>query len=58
MKIYISHGAGPIDWFVVEPQDDPDAQVASLRDVGRTVIELDVEPWQGLDEETKQILMR
>jgi hypothetical protein len=31
----------------VEPRDDPGRQVESLRRAGRTVIELDVEPWNG-----------
>jgi hypothetical protein len=36
-----------VDWFIVEPRDDPGRQVESLRRAGRTVIELDVEPWNG-----------
>jgi hypothetical protein len=54
VTLYISHGAGSgrkdpdgpkVDWFIVEPRDDPGRAVASLRRAGRTVIELDTEPY-------------
>lgn len=35
-------------WFVVQPIADPEPQVESLRQSGRTVIALDVEPNMGL----------
>ena len=56
---HISHGAGipnqprsesMVDWFIVEPRDDPDrlaAQVDSLRRAGRTVREIVVGPYEG-----------
>ena len=53
MKVYVSHSArrstDDVEWFVVGPQDDPVAQeqqVADLRRVGRTVVELDVKPYK------------
>jgi hypothetical protein len=58
VRLYISHGAnsgghidGPpwVDWFIVEPRHDPERQVESLRNGGRTVIALDVEPYYGVD---------
>lgn len=49
-RIFISHGAPRFDrtvnWFIVEPRDDPDLAVISLLRADRTVIELDVEPYQ------------
>ncbi len=55
VKLYISHGAGSghsdpggpeVDWFIVEPREDPYLEVATLRRHGRTVIAIDVEPYQ------------
>lgn len=47
MKLFISHGAWPNqDWFIVEPRENPDEQVASLLAAGRSVYELDVVPSQ------------
>lgn len=48
MRLYISHGAGRDnpDWFIVEPRDDPAAQIASLLDAGRTVYALDTVAWK------------
>lgn len=54
-KVYVSHGAGSThdgkyepDWFVIEgPSGMLARQVASLRDNGRTVIEIDAVPWNG-----------
>ncbi len=54
--IYISHGAGPEDWFVVEPQVgtqqsmagtpiDIEMAVGSLIAAGRTVYRVEVSPW-------------
>ena len=59
MKIQISHGADPDDWFVVSPLPGATGRsvtgtvitsemaVDSLRQAGRSVYELDVKPWQG-----------
>lgn len=53
MKLYLSHGAGNgpgdpnPDWFIVEPRDEPMAQVRSLRLAGRAVYEINARPWQG-----------
>lgn len=42
MKLYISHGADRENpnWFIVEPREDPNEQVRSLVNAGRTVYEL------------------
>lgn len=62
VTLYISHGAGSgihtgdleqvtTDWFIVEPRDDPERlarQVKSLRQTGRTVIELNIRPYTNL----------
>jgi hypothetical protein len=60
VKLYLSHGAGSghhpdptaatVDWFIVEPRDDPEAlaqQVDRLRRGGRTVMPLLVTPYIG-----------
>lgn len=56
MRIYVSHGArlstkgDDVTWFVVEPQKDPErleAELESLRRIGRTVVTIDVEPRAG-----------
>lgn len=52
MKIQISHGADPADWFVVRPMPHEnvgmnDAQVGSLLRAGRSVYELNVGPFLG-----------
>jgi len=59
MKLFISHGANPDDWFIVEPREGQTVQsvagtpitteiaVASLRAAGRTVYEIDAEPFAG-----------
>lgn len=48
-KLYVSHSAD-LDggkWFIVEPRDNPERQVESLRRAGRTVYELKAKPWGG-----------
>lgn len=61
VKLYVSHGASSmpddtddlsfgesgdfVDWFIVEPRDNPDRQVESLRRAGRTVVCVRVRPW-------------
>lgn len=63
MRIQVSHSApradGTVDWFVVRPLPGEEESsvagtpitnelaVASLRAAGRSVIEVDAEPWQG-----------
>ena len=62
VTLYVSHGAGTgnhlppgdqtVDWFIVEPRDDPErlaAQVETLRRSGRTVVELSVAPYEASD---------
>jgi hypothetical protein len=56
VKLYISHGADPDDWFIVEPREGqtrtsimgtpitPEMAVRSLLNAGRSVYELDVVP--------------
>lgn len=52
MKIQLSHSADPDDplWFIVRPlpgEAGNEQAAESLRSTGRTVIEVDVVPWQG-----------
>lgn len=52
MKIRLSHGADPDEpqWFIVRPmpgEEGSEEAARSLRLTGRTVIEIDVQPWQG-----------
>ena len=55
MKIQVSHGADPGDWFVVSPLPGEvkghgitnEMAVQSLLDAGRTVCEVEAAPWQG-----------
>lgn len=62
-RVYVSHGArlstkGDVEWFVVEPQKgDPErlaAEVAALRRIGRTVVELEVEVRSG--DRTRKVI--
>lgn len=46
--LYISHGADENpDWFIVEPRDSPEGQVASLLKAKRTVYEFTAWPFTG-----------
>ncbi len=56
VRLYLSHGAGSghsdpngpaVDWFIVEPREDPEQQVASLRRHGRTVVCIETEPYSN-----------
>jgi hypothetical protein len=56
VRLYISHGAGSghadpdgpqVDWFIVEPRDNPEQAAGRLRAHGRTVVQVDVEPYEG-----------
>lgn len=52
MKIQISHGADPRNWFIVLPMPHEnaalnEAQVASLLNAGRSVYELSAGPFLG-----------
>ena len=56
MRLFISHGADPGDWFIVEPREGrttrsvagtditPEMAVESLMAAGRTVYEVDAIP--------------
>lgn len=67
MRIYISHGAGTtrdpqkhpdgVDWFIVEPRENPEPEAERLRQAGRTVVALDVEPWLNLPPDRRQEIM-
>jgi hypothetical protein len=53
VELYLSHGAGnlrsenaTVDWFIVEPRDNPMPQVVSLRRAGRTVIPMYCVPYE------------
>lgn len=61
MKVQVSHGGDPVEpvWFIVRPLPGEttgslaggritnEMVVQDLLDAGRTVCEVDVEPWQG-----------
>jgi hypothetical protein len=64
VRIYISHGADPGDWFVVKPaigdrakarkKITPTLAVQSLLSAGRTVYTIDARPYAGDQREPRR----